>query len=169
MKAPPVLNSWRKSALSAALCFAVAACGGGSEDSEEPTSGTPPKPAPAPVPVPAPPPPTVSAMPVFLLAGQSNMVGSVPKKLLEDFVTELASKAPNLEKRLDDLLWAYYVPTEEYSQRSDSNYQRIKNLEIAELIRLHREGWVGAQATPECDVFVQRQRKQSRSTAGQLR
>jgi Carbohydrate esterase, sialic acid-specific acetylesterase len=87
-------------------------------------------------------------MPVYLLAGQSNMVGSVDESLLKNFLTEFSSPAPNLEKRLDDRLWAFYVsidPNGEYYTRSGAEYQGISKFQTPELIRLHREGFVGDQ------------------------
>jgi hypothetical protein len=117
-----------------AMSLGLSACGGGSETASA---------LPAPTPPPVPP-----GLSVFLLAGQSNMVGSVDESLLKDFLNEFSSNAPDLEKRLDDRLWAFYLsidPNGEYYSRSGAEYQGIKNLQIPELIRLQREGFVGDQ------------------------
>jgi hypothetical protein len=89
-------------------------------------------------------------MPVYLLAGQSNMVGNVDESLLNNFLIEFSNKASDLEKRLGDRLWAWYQtidPKGEYYTRSSPEYQKVATYEISELIRLHREGLISDQLT----------------------
>jgi hypothetical protein len=78
---------------------------------------------------------TGTDMPVFLLAGQSNMEGNIDRTLFDNLMYELGQgPTDNLQQRLKDRLRSMYDET--------LLTEEMAALETSELIRLNREGLV---------------------------
>jgi hypothetical protein len=82
-------------------------------------------------------------MPVFLLAGQSNMEGNTDRTTFDALMYELGQgPADNLQQRLTNRLMSWYQSNDGYAMYGISD--QIAALETSELIRLNREGLVNA-------------------------
>lgn len=119
------------------------ACGGSGDGPGVPGSpgaGGTPTPDPLPPPVPA-------ARPMFLLAGQSNMVGNVDGPLFQELLAELATGSrADLEPRIVARLHHWYFDTNGgYAIYGWSD--AMAALQASELVRLRDAGLVGPQLT----------------------
>jgi hypothetical protein len=86
-------------------------------------------------------------MPIFLLAGQSNMVGNVDQSLFNNLLGELtASVSAGLESRLVEHLRYWYIDTNN-SYASYGYSTTMATFEASELVRLRGAGLVGNQLT----------------------
>ncbi len=98
-----------------------------------------------------PPPPPSEGMPVFLMAGQSNMVGNVDRDLFDQLMSDVSSgTSPTRQQRLVDRLKSWYQSTDAMDAYSAQGVA----VEAAELIRLNGEGLVNASLTqPNSRVY----------------
>lgn len=118
---------------------------GGDIDSESDSSAAP---APAPATAPAPS-PTSADMPVFLLAGQSNMEGNVSSQLFRDLLADLTpNPGPGLEQRLVDRLRSWYFDTNG-GYASYGYSASMARLQASELMRLRANGLIGSALTQQ--------------------
>ncbi len=94
------------------------------------------------------------AMPLFLFAGQSNMVGNVDRDLLTKLMSELAQGPPaTLQQRLTADLKSWY-DTWNGGYASYGYSSAMVDLEARELIRLHGAGLVDADlAQPISTIY----------------
>jgi hypothetical protein len=83
---------------------------------------------------------TGTEMPVFLMAGQSNMVGRVDVDLFDQLMSELENGSSNRQQRLIDRLKSWYQNTD----AMDAYSAQAATVAASELIRLHGEGLVNA-------------------------
>ncbi len=81
------------------------------------------------------------SLPMFLLAGQSNMEGNVDKAVFEALLTELSgsARAASLKTLLYD--W-YFKQNDGYASYGYS--ETMADFEVTELLRLHKTGLVDA-------------------------
>jgi Carbohydrate esterase, sialic acid-specific acetylesterase/Galactose binding lectin domain len=91
--------------------------------------------------------PPGQVMPVFLLAGQSNMVGNVDPTLFQTLLDELVhGSSSGLQTRLVGELRNWYLNTNDgYASYGYSD--AMATFESSELIRLHAAGFVDARLT----------------------
>ncbi len=89
-------------------------------------------------------PPLPTAMPVFLLAGQSNMVGNTDRALHDGLMAELATgSAETLQPRLQNRLSSWYQNWNNGYAMYGYSPQMVA-FEAAELVRLNRIGLASA-------------------------
>ncbi len=89
------------------------------------------------------PPPPLAQMPVFLLAGQSNMVGNIDQALFQNLLAELTTgPSASLQQRLADRLRQWYFEWQGgYATYGYS--EPMAAFEASELVRLRAAGLVG--------------------------
>ncbi len=93
-------------------------------------------------------------LPMFLLAGQSNMEGNVDETLFTQLLSELAAPAgTDLQARLAERI-RYWHQVSNNGYGSYGYSAKMASFEASELIRLNAAGLVGANLTmPSTNVF----------------
>jgi hypothetical protein len=133
----------QKSNVGVAACLVAllaGACGGDDGGVKAPSSLATTAPAPSPA-------PASRDMPVFLLAGQSNMQGHVSAELFGELLAELTpAPAPGLEQRLVGHLRNWYLHTND-GYASYGYSEPMAAFQASELVRLRADGLVGSALT----------------------
>ncbi len=93
-------------------------------------------------------------LPMFLMAGQSNMEGNIDDTLFKQLLADLATPTTDIKARLKERIRYWHLGSDGRAYPNYGYSDKMADLEASELMRLNAAGLVGANLTkPNPKIF----------------